>query len=74
MVESLAGNVPFLLLVAGLVLMVLEAVSPGAHLIVIGVALVGAGLIGVLFAPFANVFALAVLTLLIALLRSGTLL
>ncbi len=65
MVESLAGNVPLLLLVAGLVLMVLEAVSPGAHLIVIGVALVGAGLLGVLFAPFANVFVLAVLTLLI---------
>ncbi|OAQ51840.1 hypothetical protein HTG_15770 [Natrinema mahii] len=65
MVESLAGNVPFLLLVAGLVLMVLEAVSPGAHLIVIGIALVGAGLLGVLFAPFANVFVLAVLTLLI---------
>ncbi|ELY71769.1 hypothetical protein C488_16092 [Natrinema pellirubrum DSM 15624] len=45
--------------------MVLEAVSPGAHLIVIGVALVGAGLIGVLFPPFANVLVLAVLTLLI---------
>ncbi|WP_435553118.1 NfeD family protein [Natrinema sp. CGMCC1.2065] len=65
MVESLAGNVPLLLLVAGLVLMVLEAVSPGAHLIVIGVALVGAGLLGVLFSPFANVLVLALLTLLI---------
>jgi membrane protein implicated in regulation of membrane protease activity len=63
MVESLAGNVPLLLLVVGLVLMVLEAISPGAHLIVIGIALVGAGLIGVLFPPAANVLVLAVLTL-----------
>lgn len=65
MVESLVGNVPLLLLVVGLVLMVLEAISPGAHLIVIGVALVGAGLIGVLFPPVANVLVLAVLTLVI---------
>ncbi|MBZ6494725.1 NfeD family protein [Natrinema longum] len=63
MVESLVGNVPLLLLVAGLVLMVLEAISPGAHLIVIGIALVGAGLIGVLFPPAANVLVLAALTL-----------
>ncbi|WP_226005349.1 NfeD family protein [Natrinema salinisoli] len=63
MVESLVGNAPLLLLVVGLVLMVLEAISPGAHLIVIGIALVGAGLIGVLFPPAANVLILAVLTL-----------
>ncbi|PCR91678.1 NfeD family protein [Natrinema ejinorense] len=63
MVESLMGNVPLLLLVAGLVLMVLEAISPGAHLIVIGIALVGAGLIGVLFPFAANVLVLAALTL-----------
>ncbi|WP_226481087.1 NfeD family protein [Natrinema amylolyticum] len=63
MVESLVGNVPLLLLVVGLVLMVLEAISPGAHLIVIGIALVGAGLIGVLFPPAANVLVLAGLTL-----------
>jgi membrane protein implicated in regulation of membrane protease activity len=67
MVESLVGNVPLLLLVVGLVLMVLEAVSPGAHLIVIGIALVGAGLVGVLFPPAANVLVLAGLTLMIGL-------
>ena len=63
MVDSLVGNIPLLLLVAGLVLMVLEALSPGAHLIVIGIALVGAGLVGVLFPPAASPFVLAALTL-----------
>ncbi len=67
MVESLVGNVPLLLLVVGLVLMVLEAISPGAHLIVIGIALVGAGLIGVLFPSPLSPIILAGLTLLIGL-------
>lgn len=64
MVEFLVENLPFVLLAAGLVLMVLEAVSPGAHLIVIGVALVGAGLVGTLFSPLAGPLALAAFTLL----------
>ncbi|MFA9415786.1 NfeD family protein [Natrinema sp. HArc-T2] len=67
MVESLVGNIPLLLLVAGLVLMVLEAISPGAHLIVIGIALVGAGLVGMVFPPAASPFILAALTLVIGL-------
>ncbi|ELY71410.1 NfeD family protein [Natrinema versiforme] len=67
MVESLVGNVPLLLLVVGLVLMVLEATSPGAHLIVIGIALVGAGLIGVLFPSPLSPIILAGLTLMIGL-------
>ncbi|WP_254763054.1 NfeD family protein [Natrinema marinum] len=67
MVESLVGNAPLLLLVVGLVLMVLEALSPGAHLIVIGIALVGAGLVGLLFPPAASPFVLAALTLAIGL-------
>ena len=67
MLEPLFGNMPLALLVVGLVLMGLEAISPGAHLIVIGVALVGAGLIGVLFPPVANAFVLAALTLVIGL-------
>ncbi len=52
MLELLLDNVSLALLAAGLVLMVLEAVSPGAHFIVVGVALVGAGLLGVLLGPF----------------------
>ncbi|WP_436347485.1 NfeD family protein [Natronorubrum sp. FCH18a] len=67
MLEVLLANMPLALLSVGLVLMALEALSPGAHLIVIGVALVGAGLIGMLFPPVANAFVLAALTLVIGL-------
>ncbi|ELY98789.1 NfeD family protein [Natrialba asiatica] len=63
MLDALTGNAPLLLLSVGLVLMLLEALSPGAHLIVIGVALVGAGMIGVLFPGPLNLFVLAALTL-----------
>ncbi|WP_246999051.1 NfeD family protein [Halosolutus gelatinilyticus] len=63
MVEPLFENVPLLLLAVGLVLMGLEALSPGAHFIVIGVALAGAGLVGLLFPPAAHVLVLAALTL-----------
>ena len=65
MLELLVENMPLALLIAGLVLMGLEAISPGAHLIVIGVALVGAGLIGVLFPTVLGPIALAALTLVI---------
>lgn len=67
MLELLFENMPLVLLVAGLILMGLEALSPGAHLIVIGVALVGAGLIGVLFPSPLSPFVLAALTLAIGL-------
>ncbi|ELZ14776.1 hypothetical protein C477_19829 [Haloterrigena salina JCM 13891] len=63
MLELLVGNMPLALLIAGLVLMGLEAISPGAHLIVIGVALVGAGLIGVLVPLTLSPIVLAALTL-----------
>ena len=67
MLDALLGNVPLLLLSVGLVLMVLEAISPGAHLIVVGVALVGAGLIGALVPFPLSPLVLAALTLLIGL-------
>lgn len=67
MIEVLFENMPLVLLATGLVLMGLEALSPGAHLIVIGIALVGAGLIGMLFPPAANLLVLAGLTLAIGL-------
>ena len=63
MLELLFGNLPLALLIIGLILMGLEAISPGAHLIVIGVALVGAGLIGVIFPSPLSPFILAALTL-----------
>ena len=67
MIEVLFENMPLVLLATGLVLMGLEALSPGAHLIVIGIALVGAGLVGMLFPPAANLLVLAGLTLAIGL-------
>lgn len=63
MVEAVLDNLPLVLLAAGLVMMALEALSPGAHLVVIGVALVGAGLIGLVFPPAAAPLILAGLTL-----------
>ncbi|OVE84589.1 NfeD family protein [Natronolimnobius baerhuensis] len=63
MLEALMGNMPLLLLSVGLILMALEALSPGAHLIVIGVALAGAGLLGLLLPIPANLIVLAALTL-----------
>lgn len=67
MLELLFGNMPLVLLIAGLVMIALEAVSPGAHFIVIGVALAGAGLIGFIlgpvFSPLAAPIVLAAMTL-----------
>ena len=70
MLDALFGNLPLMLLSVGLLLMALEAISPGAHFIVIGVALVGAGLVGVLFPPVASPFILAGLTLVIGLIAT----
>ena len=58
MLELLFDNLPLTLLAAGLVLMALEAISPGANFIVIGIALLGAGLVGVLLGPFLGGMAL----------------
>jgi membrane protein implicated in regulation of membrane protease activity len=53
-----------LLVLAGLGLTVAEALAPGAHFIVLGVALLFAGVVGMLFAPLATPLALGVLVLL----------
>lgn len=63
MLQPVLDNLPLALIAAGLVLMTLEALSPGAHLIVIGVALLGAGLIGMVFGA-GSPFVLAALVLL----------
>lgn len=55
---------PHLLVFAGLALMVLEAFVPGGHFVVLGVALLLAGLLGTLVTPLAAPIALAGLTLL----------
>ena len=67
MLELLFDNMPLALLAAGLVLMALEAISPGAHFIVVGVALVGAGAVGLLFPPAAAPLILAFMVLVIGL-------
>jgi len=56
-------TLPLLLVVAGLALSIAEALAPGAHFIVIGVALLAAGLVGLLVGPLASPFVLAFLVL-----------
>ncbi|WP_439025500.1 NfeD family protein [Haloarchaeobius sp. DT45] len=59
---------PLLLFLAGTGLMIAEALVPGAHFIVIGVALFVAGLVGMLFSPLGTPFALAAMVLAVGLL------
>jgi membrane protein implicated in regulation of membrane protease activity len=54
---------PLLLIVAGLVLSIAEAMAPGAHFIVVGIALLGAGLTGLVLGPLASPFVLGFLVL-----------
>jgi membrane protein implicated in regulation of membrane protease activity len=52
-----------LLVVAGIALAVAEALAPGAHFIVVGVALLAAGLVGLALGPIATPFVLGFLVL-----------
>lgn len=54
---------PLILVVAGIGLSIAEALAPGAHFVVIGVSLLGAGLLGLLLGPLASPFVLAGLVL-----------
>lgn len=66
--EGLVGpqTLPLLLVVAGLGLSFAEALAPGTHVVVLGVALLAAGLVGLLLGPLASPFVLAFLILLFA--------
>jgi membrane protein implicated in regulation of membrane protease activity len=55
---------PLLLVAAGIALSIAEALAPGAHFVVVGVSLLGAGLVGLLLGPVATPFVLAGLVLL----------
>lgn len=55
---------PLLLVVAGIGLSLAEALAPGAHFIVLGVALLAAGLLGLLLGPLASPIVLALLVFL----------
>ncbi|MGQ4555803.1 NfeD family protein [Halobellus sp. GM3] len=56
-------TLPLLLVAAGLGISVLEAFAPGAHFIVLGVALLAAGLVGLVLGPLASPVLLGVLVL-----------
>lgn len=60
MVEILGESLPLILLVAGVALAIAEAMAPGAHLIVLGIALIVAGLVGLALGPFVSGGALAI--------------
>jgi membrane protein implicated in regulation of membrane protease activity len=64
MADPLLGlGLPLLLLLAGTVMMLAEAVIPGAQFVVVGVALFFSGLVGVLLGgPFSSIVALALMT------------
>ncbi|SFR38206.1 NfeD family protein [Halogeometricum limi] len=55
---------PYLLVVSGLGLSVAEALAPGAHFIVLGIALLAAGLVGLVLGPLASPLVLGVLVFL----------
>ncbi|QCC50249.1 NfeD family protein [Halapricum salinum] len=57
MVELLGLDLPTLLLLAGAGLVVAEAFAPGAHFIVLGIALLGAGLVGLALPASLGLFA-----------------
>lgn len=71
MVEILGESLPLVLLVAGVALAIAEAMAPGAHLIVLGVALIVAGLVGLVLGPFLSGGALAVALALTVMLVGG---
>ncbi|MFB6353929.1 MAG: NfeD family protein [Halobacteriales archaeon] len=66
MPSHLGVSLPLLLLLAGAGIAVLEAIAPGAHFIVLGLALFVAGLLGVLVpSVFGGALALAAVVLLV---------
>ncbi|EMA54126.1 NfeD family protein [Halococcus thailandensis] len=74
MSDLLLEQLPLVLVVAGLGLMGAEALAPGAHFIVLGVALLFAGLIGLLIGSFLGPIVLAVvLSVLVLASGAGTL-
>ena len=56
-------TLPLLLVASGLIVSILEALAPGAHLVVLGVALLAAGLVGLVLGPAASPFVLGTLVL-----------
>lgn len=63
MVELFADSLPLLVFIAGIILTAAEAVIPGAHFIVLGIALMIAGLFGLVFGPLGTPLGIALVTL-----------
>jgi membrane protein implicated in regulation of membrane protease activity len=63
MAEVLGLPIPLLLTLAGITLLVGEALAPGAHFVVLGVALLVAGIVGFVVGPAATPLVLAAVVL-----------
>ncbi len=70
--EVFGLSVPFLLVLLGAGLMVMEAFAPGAHFIVIGIALLAAGLVGLFVGPVLPAFALPLVLAAVVIAAGGT--
>lgn len=57
------NTLPLLLVLAGLVLSIMEALAPGANFVVVGVALLAAGLLGLVLGPVMGPFGLGIAVL-----------
>ncbi len=71
MAELFGLSVPFLLVLLGAALMIMEAFAPGAHFIVVGIALLAAGLAGLVLGPFLPAAALPLVLAAIVLIAGG---
>lgn len=71
MVEVLGVPLPLFLLLLGVILGIGEAIAPGAHLIVLGVALIVAGLLGLVLATWISGALLAMLMAISVLVTGG---
>jgi len=68
----IGANLPLFLLLAGAALTIAEAFAPGAHFMVLGVALLVAGLVGLLLPPGLGVLAPLILAGLVVAAGAGT--
>jgi membrane protein implicated in regulation of membrane protease activity len=69
----LQDNLPTLLLLAGAALIIAEALAPGAHFFVAGVALFAAGLVGLVLPPFLGTINVVILAVVVIAVSIGTL-
>lgn len=72
MAELFGLSVPFTLVLLGAALMVMEAFAPGAHFIVVGIALLAAGLAGLLVGGLLPAAALPIVLAAVVLVAGGT--